>query len=57
MAVISRRGESRYDLKIIPQGTKEFFALSPYAATYIGARGKRYGYAPNLSVDRILSRS
>ncbi len=57
MAVISRRGEFRYDLKIIPQGTQEFFALSPYAATYVGARGKRYGYAPNASVDRILDRS
>lgn len=57
MAVISRRSESIYDLKIVPQGTQEFFALGSYATTFIGARGKRYGYAPNDAVDRILSRN
>jgi len=56
MAVLSRRDERRYELSIVPSGTSAFFALSPHALIRVGAQDKRYGYAPNADVDRILGR-
>lgn len=56
IAVLSRRGEAQYDLRIVHHGAPEFVKLNSYAITHVGARGKRYGYAPNAKVDEILSR-
>ncbi|WP_232676813.1 phospholipase D-like domain-containing protein [Nocardioides sp. R-C-SC26] len=54
LAVLSRRGEYDYELRIVPAGTSQYFKLSAYATAFIGAQGKRYGYAPNSVVDRAL---
>lgn len=56
IAVLSRRDERRYDLKIVPSGTPAFSALSAHALIRVGAQDKRYGYASNSEVDRILGR-
>ena len=56
IAVLTRRDERRYELKVVPSGTSAFFALSPHALIHVGAQGKRYGYASNIEVDRILGR-
>jgi hypothetical protein len=55
IAVLSRRSQNRYDLRIVKPGTDAYFALSAHATMFIGAQGKRYGYASNEIVDRILS--
>lgn len=54
MAIITRRGERSYDLRLLRQGSTEFISLSRFALQLIGHRGKRYGFAPNAEVDRIL---
>jgi hypothetical protein len=54
MAVILRTGELSYQLAMVRAGTNEFFALSPYATTFIGHMGKRVGFAPKNEVNRIL---
>lgn len=56
IAVLSRRDERRYELKIVAGGTPAFFALSAHALIRVGAQDKRYGYASNVEVDKILGR-
>jgi len=56
MVVLSRRGEASYDLQIVKAGTPEYFALGVHATAFIGAQGKRYGFALNSVVDKILAR-
>ena len=54
MMVLTRRDTDSYEMAIVPHGTDENIALSRYALDYIGNQGKRYGYAPNTDVDRLL---
>ena len=47
LAAISRVGEDEYTLKFFFQGTNEFDVLIPYATTFIGHQGKKYGFISN----------
>jgi hypothetical protein len=47
LAAITRKGHDSYELRIFQQGSDAFAILSPYAVTYIGQQGKRYGFIPN----------
>ena len=54
LACLTRIGESDYELRIIVQGTPSFDAISPYATTFIGHQGKRYGYIDNTTFMNAL---
>lgn len=54
LAVITRRGEYDYELRIISQGSSNYDTFLSYAVTYIGGQGKRFGYMPNTEVDKLL---
>lgn len=54
IAAITRIGDSDYELRIIKKGTPEYSALDPYAVSFIGNRGKRYGYIPNDEFGTII---
>jgi hypothetical protein len=53
MAVISRTSETDYELRIAKRGTPLYTTLLPYATTFIGNRGKRYGYLDNDELTRL----
>lgn len=54
MAVLTRRGERDYELRLLRQGTRQFESLRPYATHFIGHVGKKFGYLPNGIVDASL---
>lgn len=54
IAAITRVGDSDYELRIIKNGSTEHRTLESYAISYIGNRGKRYGYIPNDEFGRII---
>nr|2C1L_A Chain A, RESTRICTION ENDONUCLEASE [Cytobacillus firmus]2C1L_B Chain B, RESTRICTION ENDONUCLEASE [Cytobacillus firmus]CAC12783.1 restriction endonuclease [Cytobacillus firmus] len=54
IAAITRVGDSDYELRIIKQGTPEHSQLDPYAVSFIGNRGKRFGYISNEEFGRII---
>lgn len=47
LAVICRTADSTYELRIAKQGTAMHDLLSPYAVSFIGHQGKRYGFLQN----------
>lgn len=47
LAAITRTGHSTYEMRIFRQSTREFSRLAPYAVTFIGHQGKRYGTVSN----------
>lgn len=53
MAVISRTSEADYEMRIARRGTPLYDTLLPYAVTFIGNRGKRYGYLDNDEFTRL----
>jgi len=55
LAAITRTGHDTYQLRIFAKGTSGFEALSPYAVTFIGHQGKRYGSMPNEEFDQIVA--
>lgn len=54
MAAITRTGYDNYELRIYPQDTPKYSVLSPYAVTFIGNQGKRYGFIPNEEFAAIV---
>lgn len=54
LVAITRTGSANYELRIIPQNTREFENLNPYAINYIGNRNKRYGYLSNSEFSNLL---
>jgi hypothetical protein len=56
IAAITRRANAEYDLKIYRQGSEEFKKLEKYLITYIGHRGKKYGYIPNEVYEETLKK-
>lgn len=54
LVAITRRGEDRYELRLFPSGTSLFSALDPYALSFIGHQGKKYGYLANTEFDAII---
>lgn len=55
LAALSRIGEADYELRLCRQGFPEYGLLSPYAVTFIGHRGKRYGYIQNDAFERLMN--
>jgi hypothetical protein len=53
LAAITRLGEAEYQVRVFRRGTHEYDRLLPYAVTFIGHRGKRYGYVSNAEFIRI----
>lgn len=53
LAVISRVGEDKYELRIVKKESLEYSKFSPYAINYIGHRDKRFGYISNQDFERI----
>jgi hypothetical protein len=57
IAVLSRRSEREYDLRIVRQQSPVFAQLAPHATHFIGHAGKKYGYVPNSVVDALLAQA
>jgi hypothetical protein len=55
LAAITRISEYNYQIRIFPQNTQQFRILSPYAITFIGHEGKRYGFISNEQFERNLN--
>lgn len=54
LAAVTRLGEYDYQLRIIPKGSSAFAKLNPYAVTFIGHKGKRFGYLSNNDFFRLI---
>lgn len=54
MVAISRTGDATYQLRIFRKGSAEYKTLDPYAPTFIGHQGKRYGFVPNEDFERLV---
>lgn len=54
LVAITRRGEDRYELRLYQQGTPLFSSLTPYALSFIGHQGKKFGYLTNSDFDSII---
>jgi hypothetical protein len=53
LACISRIGEAEYELRILRQGSVAYNNALPYATTFIGARGKVYGFVENALFEQL----
>ena len=53
LALISRVGESQYEMRFARNGTALHGLLAPYAVNLIGNQGKRYGYMPNAVFKQL----
>ncbi len=53
LAAISRVGETKYELRLYRQGSREYDALVPYAVNFIGHQGKQYGYTSNTEFNAV----
>lgn len=47
IAAITRLGEDRYELRLYSPNSAVYARLLPYAVTFAGNQGKRYGFMPN----------
>ncbi|MCC6542759.1 MAG: restriction endonuclease [Flavobacteriales bacterium] len=55
LALITRVGEAAYEMRIAVEGSILYDRYSPYATTFIGHQGKRYGYLANSDFRRLLN--
>lgn len=53
LAVITRTGYDTYELRLYKKNSQEFAKLSPYAVTFIGHQGKRYGFMSNEDFEAV----
>lgn len=54
LAAITRIGEDAYELRLYREGTKFYKVLAPYAVTFIGHQGKKYGFASNAEFYAVI---
>ena len=54
LAVITRTGEVDYEMRLVRSGTPEYGRLIPFATTFIGHQGKRYGFIDNSTCGELL---
>lgn len=54
IAAISRTGEAEYELRIFKKGVPLHDRLLPYAVTFIGHQGKKYGYISNQDFEALI---
>jgi hypothetical protein len=57
LAAITRIGHAAYQLRIFRARSAPFKILSPYAATFVGHQGKRYGTIANDEFATLISMS
>ena len=57
LAAITRTSYDTYELRIYRQATPQFAILSPYAVTFIGHQGKRYGFLSNEEFIELIAAS
>lgn len=57
LAAITRTGYDTYQLRIFQKNSPAFVALSPYAVTFIGHKGKQYGSLSNDEFDKIIQQT
>lgn len=55
LAIISRVTENDYVLRIISQNSNDFQKVSPFATSFIGHQGKKYGFLANSELEKILN--
>ena len=55
LAIITRRSEYDYEIRIIPKTNSNYALLLSYAPQYIGGQGKRFGYIGNSDLFEILN--
>jgi len=55
LACITRTGEEEYSIQIIKQTNPFYEKLNPYAISFIGNRGKRFGYLDNSAYYEIVT--
>ena len=55
LAVITRKSEYDYEIRIIQKKSHLYNDFLSYATTYIGGKGKRFGYISNSDVYRLLT--
>lgn len=53
LAVISRVGESDYQLRLIRQNNPLYPLLAPHAINFIGHQGKKYGFLSNRDFEKV----
>ena len=54
LAIITRRGEYDYEIRIITKAAPNYAQLLSYATQYIGNYGKRFGYIDNATLFSII---
>lgn len=54
LAIITRRTEYDYEIRIIRKNDSNYASLLAYATQYIGNYGKRFGYIDNTALFNIL---
>ena len=57
IAALTRIGERDYEMRIFRQDSIEYNSLIPYAVTFIGNQGKKYGYIDNTSFYNVLKKA
>lgn len=55
LAIITRRSEYDYEIRIVRQSDPNYATLLSYATQYIGNQGKRFGYIDNAALFNILN--
>jgi len=55
VACITRIAEAEYELRILKPSNPYFDQLSPYATTFIGHQGKRYGFIDNEDFEDLTN--
>lgn len=56
LALITRISEFDYELRIIPCDSDNYRQLLPYANTFIGGMGKKFGYISNSDLFNIINK-
>lgn len=54
LAIITRRSEYNYEIRIVSKADQNYTHLLSYATQYIGGQGKRFGYISNSDLFEIL---
>lgn len=54
LAAITRVGDDKYELRIIKSGTPKYTTLASYAVTFVGHKGKTYGFIPNSDFYALI---
>ena len=52
-ACVTRLSETKYQLRIIRQGTPNFAIVDPLAVSFVGHQGKRYGFVANDEFSKL----